>query len=116
MKWIPFVCIILCACSTDTLEKRKEVAEELLSAQCDIITNSATDFIDSDLLSGLLDAVLGNRCDCVNEILVPKMAEKYTLEQLNEFREEPVNVKFAIKDLITENQTEVTNCFRLKNE
>lgn len=89
---------------------RLKSANEILDKDCDGLSNITTEYIKNDLLKTVVGAVVGNRCDCIKNIIAPKLAAKYPLSSLEDFKKQPIHQVIEIKEIIHENSNELKKC------
>lgn len=101
--------------TTNEAEQKKAVINEILGNDCTFISEASSEYIKNGMLSSVVNAIANNRCDCIKEVIVPKMMGKYTLKELNELKKQPLHAMQAIGIIISDNMDEIKNqCFRLR--
>ena len=101
---------------SDNRQERIDLADRLLSKDCSMITNMSTEYIKNDVAASILNALGDSKCNCIREKLREKLADKYTLPDLQDFDEKPIHLATEIKKLIEENNEELKECFPLINQ
>lgn len=104
--------IILISCDGEgTIENREEAAREILSESCDMIQDAAGELAGEKLImSYVFETIASNSCNCIIDIIIPGMAEKYTLSELKDLLEKPVKRTRIISEMILEKRSEVIDC------
>lgn len=102
--------------TSETRKDRVDAADRLLSKDCQALTDMSTEYIKNDVAAAFISALGNSKCDCIREKLREKLADKYTLPQLQAFEKKPLHEIQEIKDLIEENNEELQNCFPLINK
>lgn len=65
------------------------------------------EYIKSSLLKDIVAVIANNRCNCVTDIIIDKMADKYSLEELETMRDQPIHSMQAIGKLISDNANKI---------
>lgn len=98
----------------DTREARLLIAGEMLSQNCQTLANMSSEYIKRPVVAMLVKAVATDRCGCVMEPLKIKLADKYSLEELEALRKQPLHELAEIRDMITGSEEEIVNCLLVK--
>lgn len=102
--------------ASETRQDRIDVADRLLSKDCGTLTNMSTEYVKNDLAASIMNGLGNLKCDCLKEKLREKLADKYTLTELQDFDKKPIHEVLEIKNLIEENNEELKSCFPLINK
>ena len=96
---------------TDTRQDRLDVADRILSKNCQTLISMSTEYIKSDLVASVVNGLGERKCDCIKEKLKQKLADKYTLPELKKFEQTPIHKVQEIKTLVEANNEELKTCF-----
>ncbi len=96
--------------TSDDSSARIAAAKDLLSSNCDELTNMSTEYIKKNWAANTMKFIEENRCNCVIEILAPKMADKYSLQELLDLKNKPIHDIQAITEIIEANKDDVMKC------
>lgn len=100
---------------SETRQDRIDEADRLLSKDCETLTNMSTEYIKNDVAAAFINALGSTKCDCLKEKLREKLADKFTLIELQDFEKKPIHKVEEIQTLIKENNVELKECFPLLN-
>ena len=73
----------------------------------------STEYVKNDIAAAFINALGDSKCDCIKEKLREKLADKYTLSELQDFDKKPLHEVQEIKNLIEQNNKELKDCFPL---
>ena len=102
--------------TSEDRQERIDAADRLLSKNCVVLTNMSTEYIKNDIAASILNALGDSKCDCIKKKLREKLADKYTLSDLQDFDKKPIHQVLEIKQLVEENNEELKECFPLLNQ
>src|ERR1700741_397644 len=61
--------------SGNETEQKKAIVQEILGKDCTFLSQACTEYIKSGLLADVIAAIATNRCNCVQEVIIPKMID-----------------------------------------
>ena len=125
MKKIILLCFSLffiivfssCQSNDDTFEARRLAAKQLLTKDCDFISNASTEFIRKKhpVLGTLASAAVSFQCDCITDSLAVQFAKEYDLETITNMQTQPIETaQKALEDILNKNSDAVSGCFGIK--
>ena len=117
IKVLPYLILISLvnfSCDSDnSFEVKKRAAKELLSKDCNFISNSSTEFIKRKhpVIGEIVAAVVSNKCDCIIDTLSVQFANDYTLEAIKKMQAQPIEtIQQAIEKTIDKKSEAVRKC------
>lgn len=111
-----YVACILTACASrpDTFESRRKLAKEILQKKFDLVVDVSTELAKKkNVILGIgVHYLVSSKCDCITDSLAIGMANKYSLNKLEELQSAPVeSFKITLEEVIENNDGPVLNCF-----
>src|ERR1700749_1313211 len=101
-----------CQPNQDTFEARRRAAKQLLTKDCDLITDASTEFVKQhQFFKDIAKALVSTSCDCIVDSLSVQFANRYNLTTIQNMQYEPIETtQKAIADVLSKNNT-VKSCF-----
>src|SRR6218665_2969017 len=87
--------------------QKEAIVKEILGKDCLFISQASSEYIKQPMLAAGVNAIVSNRCDCIQEVIVPKMIQRYTLHDLQEMEVKPIQTMQIVANLIIENAGEI---------
>lgn len=89
------------------VEQKKALINQIMGKDCNFLSQASSEYIKSGLLADIVSAVAMNRCECIQEVIVPKMIEQYSIDELNDLQKQPIHALQEVGKLISENANEI---------
>ena len=108
-----FSIMIFSSCKpNDTFEIRKQAAKQLLTKDCDFISNASTEFVKKHpLFKNLAETFITAGCDCITDSLAVQFANEYDLETIQNMEKQPIETtRTAVEKVLEKNNNAVKNC------
>lgn len=87
--------------------QKEVIIKEILGKDCTFIAQASAEYIKQPVLAAGVNAMVSNRCDCILEVIVPQMMQRYTLHELEEMKIKPIQTLQIVANLIIENAGEI---------
>ncbi|MCW3104457.1 MAG: zinc-ribbon domain [Bacteroidetes bacterium] len=84
-------------------EQKKMIVQEILGKDCTFLSQAGSEFIQQSMVRAIVTAAISNRCDCVQEVIVPEMVNNYSLEELEKLKDSPIEAMQAVGAVVTQN-------------
>lgn len=103
--------------TTESYESKTALAKEVLGSKCDGLANIASEYIKSDFVASLVAAGVNNRCDCMLDVVAPKLADRYSYKEIESMRNKPIQSVIEIKNIVSQHSGEIlSHCLSFKKK
>jgi hypothetical protein len=107
--------ITLYSCGpNDDRPQRLAIATEILQNNCDDVIQLSTEHVKRKWLQIGISIVESNRCNCIVDSLIPRLADKYSLEVLKELKTKSFGDVIQTTQIIEENSEVIKDCALFK--